>query len=357
MYYEDKPEESPYNKFRTYKIQKGDTLASVAQDLGVEADELRWYHNMYCEIQDLIEADFKSYSQFLILAPEKYIEERKEKEEKNAQKVSLGSDYTLPFVADKINNDFHVNYTTVFGDAVDTIEMKVSVKWLATDRNNYHLFEIEKGSIYVNNSIPDTIMDELAAKTAAVLYPLKIVVDESGKWVDIYNYSEIESRWKDTKEEVLDYFEGEVAENYIEYSEYALENSETLFNSLASDYFLRAFFNGIYVGYTSNYSFQKEVFFPLEKEEESKFAVQQKIDSILDDSNLVKVEQKGDFVDSGGETSFGFDPWKGKFNASYFLDEHSYCIEKIDLECSIEYDEPIKVIIQIESLKKEENQK
>ncbi|MCM0666436.1 LysM peptidoglycan-binding domain-containing protein [Flavobacterium tyrosinilyticum] len=356
MYYEDKPEESPYGKFRTYKIKKGDTLASVARDLGVEADELRWYHNMYCEIQDLIEADFKSYSQFLILAPEKYIEERKEKEEKKAQKVTLASNHILPFVADRINKDYKVQYTTVFGDQVDTIEMEVSVKWLATDKNSFHLFEINKGSIYVNNIIPDTIMDELAAKTAAVLYPLKIVVDESGKWVGIYNYDEIENRWKETKEEVLDYFEGEVAENYIEHTEYALENSEALFDSLASDYFLRAFFNGIYVGYTSNYSFQNEVFFPLEKDEESKFAVQQKIDSILDESNFVKVEQKGDYVDSGGEASFGFDPWKGKINTSYFLDEHSYCIEKINLECNIEYDEPIKVIIQIESLKNEETQ-
>lgn len=356
MYYIDKPEESAYDKFRTYKIKKGDTLESVARDLGMDAQELRRYHNMYCEIPDLIEADFKSYSKFLILAPEKYIEERKEETEKKTQKVSLASNYILPFVADRISKEYQVNYTTVFGDEVDTIEMKVSVKWLATDKNNFHLFEINRGSIYVNNVIPDTIMDELAAKTAAVIYPLKIVVDESGKWIDLYNYDEIEERWKDTKENVLDYFEGEVAENYIEQTEYALESSETLLKSLASDYFLRVFFNGIYVSYTSNYSFQNEVFFPLEKDEESKFKVEQKINSVIDESNFVKVEQKGDYIDSGGEASFGFDPWKGKYNASYFLDEHSYCIEKVNLECDIEYDEAIKVIIQIESLNKEETQ-
>ena len=56
------------------------------------------------------------------------------------------------------------------------------------------------------------------------------------------NYDEIEKRWKDIKEEVLDYFEGEVAENYIEHTEYALESSETLLKSLTSDYFLRTFF-------------------------------------------------------------------------------------------------------------------
>lgn len=355
MYYEDKPEESPYGKFRTYKIKKGDTLASVARDLGVEADELRWYHNMYCEIQDLIEADFKSYSQFLILAPEKYIEDRKEKEEKKGQKVTLASNHILPFVADRINKDYKVQYTTVFGDQVDTLEMETSVKWLATDKNSFHLFEINRDAIKVNNELPDTVMDDLAAKTAKVLYPLKIVVDDTGKWIAVYNFDEIENRWKDTKEEVLDYFEGEVAENYIEHTEYALENSETLFDSLASDYFLRTFFNGIHVGYTANYSFKNEVFFPLEKDEESKFEVEQKINPLLDESNLIKVEQIGHFVDDGTEKSFGFDPWRGNYKASYFLDEDSYCIEKVNLECNIEYDEAIKVIIQIESIKKEEN--
>ncbi|MFC0778035.1 peptidoglycan-binding protein LysM [Flavobacterium sp. HJSW_4] len=355
MYYEDKPEESPYNKFRTYKIQKGDTLISVAQDLGVEADELRWYHNMYCEIPDLIEADFKSYSKFLILAPEKYIEERKEKEEKKAQKVSLASNHILPFVADRINKDYKVQYATVFGDQVDTLEMEASVKWLATDKNSFHLFEINRDAIKVNNEVPDTMMDELAAKTAEVLYPLKIVVDDTGKWIAVYNFDEIENRWKDTKEAILDYYEGEVVENYIEHTDYALESSDSLFKLLASDYFLRTFFNGIHVGYTANFSFKNEVFFPLEKDEESKFEVEQKINPLLDESNLIKVEQIGHFVDDGTEASFGFDPWEGNYKASYFLDEDTYCIEKVNLECNIEYDEAIKVIIQIESIKKEEN--
>ena len=355
MYHIDKPEESTYDKFRTYKIKKGDTLASVARDLGVEADELRWYHNMYCEIQDLIEADFKSYSQFLILAPEKYIEDRKEKEEKKGQKVTLASNHILPFVADRINKDYKVQYTTVFGDQVDTIEMETSVKWLATDKNSFHLFEINRDAIKVNNEVPDTVMDELAAKTAKVLYPLKIVVDGTGKWIAVYNFDEIENRWKDIKEAILDYYEGEVGENYIEHTEYALENSETLFDSLASDYFLRTFFNGIHVGYTANYSFKNEVFFPLEKDEESKFEVEQKINPLLDESNLIKVEQIGHFVDDGTEASFGFDPWKGNYKASYFLDEDTYCVEKVNLECNIEYDEAIKVIIQIESIKEEEN--
>ena len=71
MYYIDESEVSSYDKHRTYKIRKGDTLQSVADALGIDAQELRRYHNIYCELPDLIEADFKSHLKLLILAPEK----------------------------------------------------------------------------------------------------------------------------------------------------------------------------------------------------------------------------------------------------------------------------------------------
>lgn len=69
------------------------------------------------------------------------------------------------------------------------------------------------------------------------MYPLEIVVDEFGEWVAVYNHNEIESRWEKIKNEILDYYEGEVVETYIEHIEYALESADTLFELLASDYF------------------------------------------------------------------------------------------------------------------------
>jgi hypothetical protein len=347
----DKTKESPYQKYRTYKIQKGDTLASVARDLGVKAKELRWYHNMYCELQDLIEEDFKSYSQFLILAPEKYSGQRKEKEEKKAQKVSLASDYKLPFAADRINEDYKVQYTTIVGNEVDTLEMEISVKWLATDKNSFHLFEINRRAIYINNKVPDTIMDKLAAKTAKVLYPLKIVVDDSGKWIDLFNYDEIESRWGKVKSEILDYYEGAVVEKYIEHVECTLESSERLLGSLCADYFVRAFFNGIHVGYTADYEFQKDLSFPLEKETESVFRVEHKMYPNLDNDGNIRIEQKGNYIDSGVGFLYGHAHLKVNYNAAYSLNSDTYTIEKMNLECSIEKVQPIKTTIEIELLK------
>lgn len=355
MYYIEESEMSPYGKHRIYKIRKGDTLDSVAFELGIDARELRRYHNIYCPLPDLIEADFKSHLEFVILAPEKSANEIKDEEEKKPEKVILGKDYRLPFVPERIDKKYRAQYTTEVGHEIDTIEMEVSVKWMASDKNSFHLFEINRKSIYINNEVPDTVMDELAAKTAEVLYPLKIVVDESGKWIDIYNYDEIESRWKGKKEEILDYYEGEVTENYIDHTETAFESAVTLFKSISSDYFLRAFFNGIHINYTADYALKNEVYFPLEKDEESLFKVEQKIDPLLDESFFVKVEQKGEYVDAVTESNFGFVPWKGNYSATYLLDADNYGIEKINLECSIDYDEPIKVTIVIDSLQKQEN--
>lgn len=355
MYYIEESEISSNDKHRTYKVKKGDTLKSVALELGIEDRELRRYHNIYCAIPDLIEADFKSHLEFVILAPEKTADEIEEKVEKKAEKVSLAKDYKLPFVPGGMNKKYKVHYTSEVGTEIDTLEMDVSVKWLATDQNNFHLFEINRKSIYVNNETPDTVMDELAAKTAEVLYPLKIVVDESGKWVDIYNYDEIEGRWRDTKNVILDYYKGEVTENYIDHVEIALESSVTLFKYLRSDYFLRAFFNGIHVSYTADYSFKNEVNFPLEKDEESTFKVEQTISPFLDASYFVQVEQKGSYLDAVGESDFGFEPWTGNYSATYFLDSDSYFVEKINLECNIDYEEQIKVSIAIEPFKKVEN--
>ncbi|MBE8723874.1 LysM peptidoglycan-binding domain-containing protein [Flavobacterium hungaricum] len=358
MYYlENSDEESVYDKHLTYKVRKGDTLQSVADELGIDSQELRRYHNIYCPLPDLIEADFKSYLKFVILASEETKAKVKEEILKKPKKVIFGNDYKIPFLSEKSTKTYKAKYTTVAGSAVDVIEMTIGVKWLATDKNKYHLFEINREKeIYVNGSPPDSVIQELEAKTAEVLYPLKIVVDEFGKWVDIYNYDEIESRWPKIKREVLDYYEGEVAETYMEQTEYALENSDTLLESLRSDYFLRTFFNGIHVGYTGVYSFETEVSFPLEKDEESVFKVKQKIDAVLDDNDLIRIEQKGDYVDTGYDVIYGYAPWKGNFSSVYFLNPDSYNIEKLNAQCNIEYDEPIKATIEIELVKKEENQ-
>ncbi|MBZ4043835.1 peptidoglycan-binding protein LysM [Flavobacterium hibisci] len=349
MYYIEESEKPAYTKHRFYEIKKGDTLESVAVDLGFDAQELRRYHNMYCDISDLIEADFSRHLEFLILAPTRNEDEEVNKKPK---KVNLGKNYRLPFTPEQVDQIYKVKYTYDAGDEIDVTEMKMSVKWIASDKNKYHLFEISRASVvYVNGGIPDTMMDGLAVKTAEVLYPLKIVVDEFGEWIDIYNHAEIESRWGKIKSEILDYYEGEVVEKYIKHTEDTLESSERVLSSLRSDYFLRAFFNGIHIGYTADYEFEKDLSFPLQKETESVFRVQHKMAPNLDDAGYIRIEQKGNYTDSGFGFLYGNAHLKVNYSAVYFLNSDTYTIEKMNVECNIEKVQSIKTTIEIELLK------
>lgn len=357
MYYVDESEERQHNKDRIYKIAKGATLESVAKELGKNAQEIRRYHNMYCEISDLIETDFKSHLEFLILAPKNNDVDTKKEIKKKDKKVNLASNFRLPFLPEQINGSYKVKYTYEVGNEIDVIEMNVFVKWLATDRNKYHLFEINRSpNIYVNGKLTDTLIGGLAGQTAEVLCPLKIVVDEFGKWIALYNYDEIDARWGNIKNNKLDYYYGEFTEAYIDETEYTLKSSDILFDSLRSDYFLRAFFNGIYVGYTADYSFQGEVSFPIKNEVEAIFKVQQKIAPFLDKSDLIKVYQNGNYANLGLGILYSYDTSNVNYDAVYFLHSDTYTIKKINVEYSIKHKKPIKNTIAIELLENQRKQ-
>ncbi len=253
---------------RTYAIQNGDTLQKVAQQLGMTPQELRRFHNIYCEIPDLIEADFPQHLKIVLLSPDKNDTSTNNVTEKKPKKVSFIKGYCLPFLPANIKKNYDVVYVLEDGEEKDTLRFESSVKWLGADPKGFHFFEIDRLSkISINNAEPDTIMEELAVKTAEVLYPLQIIVDDTGKWIDIHNYKEIVDRWETTKSEVLDYYEGEVADIYVEHTENSLTTRKVLMASFRSDLFLRTLFNGIHVDYTAEHTFTNTNTFPLVKDE------------------------------------------------------------------------------------------
>ncbi|EKT3967173.1 peptidoglycan-binding protein LysM [Flavobacterium psychrophilum] len=342
-------------KEKTYTIKTGDTLHKVAQELAMPPMELRRYHNIYCEIPDLIEADFPSHLELLLLPPDKSDIVSNSSTEKKPRKVGFINGSKLPFLPSGSKKSYAVRYVLEEGDEKDTIHFEASVKWIALDPKGFHFFEIDRlTKTYINDTEPDTMMEELAAKTAEILYPLQIVVDLTGKWIDVYNYAQITERWENKKREILDYYEGEVTQIHIEHTEQSLTSKAALIDSLRSDLFLRALFNGVHVDYSSEHTFENNITFPLVKDEEASFLVQQTVTPFLEDGKWIKVEQKGDYIDTDFDIDFELDPWEGNYNATYFLNPNSYCVEKLELESIIHYDSPIKASLNIEELKPKE---
>jgi adenylate kinase family enzyme len=351
----------------TYKIEKGDTLDSVAHKLGKNRDRLRIYHNTHCiPDADVIPDDFPSHLEFLLMEPIKLQANGLPEELPKKSVIFTGIENELPFLPATLNNKYIAVYTIESAETKHTLKEEILVKWIKTSDNGYSFFEINKLSkLYIDDTESDLIADRLAEKTAAIFYPLIVIVNHKGKWVDIDNFESIEERWENTKKEIFEEYQGEVIEESLAIYESQLANKSAIVKALSSDWFLRAFFNGINIQYTKELVFQNEVYFPISKKtSDVKFTVEQKIEPYLDSYNLINISQTGTLTDIRtkedfeGDTDFPYDTLEnenpenaeGTYNSTYFLNPNNYCVESLFLECSISLSTPQKVTVTISNL-------
>lgn len=356
--------EPSYEDYLTYKIKKGDTLLSVAQDLGIEPSFLRSHHNRFCiSVKDLIEADFPYHLEYVILAPEKIELTDDEKEKDRKKVVNNNGSIILSLDSAQINNSYSVVYTIENGDKVHTVKQQFNIKWKAKSENNFYFFEVNRiESTYVNDIITNTMVEEIAQKASYALYPILVVVDETGKWVYINNFSQIEERWQEAKKEIRKYYKGDQVEKYFSIYDRNLEDADTLYFSLSKDWFLNAFFNGIHIQYPSSLSIEREIDFPLmAKSENLNYKVNQKIDDYLDIDNFVIIDIDGKLDDERHKTDFERElnlPVKeyseekvaGNYRTKYFLNPLNHMPEAIFVSCSLELDIPQKYSVTISNL-------
>ncbi|MEO8237033.1 MAG: hypothetical protein ABI576_02920 [Flavobacterium sp.] len=129
--------EPSYKDYLTHKIKKDDTLISVAQELGIDPYVLRTYHNKFCPLKDLIEAEFPYQLEFLILAPEKIELSDDEKEKQRKKVVFNNAPFTISFDYAQINNSYGVMYTIENGEEIHTIKQEINVSWKAKSENGF----------------------------------------------------------------------------------------------------------------------------------------------------------------------------------------------------------------------------
>ncbi|TRX36209.1 hypothetical protein FNW52_09290 [Flavobacterium sp. ZT3R18] len=353
-----------------YTIKEGDTLYKVANELRLDPLEIRHYHNIYAEIDDVIQDDFASHLKVLILQTEKDRLETKTKRDEAQKKVTLSNtNFNLVFRPEELKKEYQVKYTIENGENIDTMRQEMSIKRLLTKENDYFYFEIDTVSkLYLNGTEVDGLAVELAENTAQILYPLQIVVDDNGKWRDIYNFDAIQKRWEVKKQDLLEYYEGDTTDQYIAIVDKTLQSKGKLVNKLSSNWFLRAFFNGIHIDYTEKLEIEKNVFYPISTNIiEAQFLVKQKINERLDEKKRLIIEQKGILDDARSKidfengSEFPFHAMsnensikaKGSYEAKYFLDPNNHNVNELLLECLIEIEPPQKLKIEVSPIKAE----
>lgn len=110
---------------------------------------------------------------------------------------------------------------------------------------NYH-FMINRKKVYINELASDLIIEQLAEKAGACLYPMEIITSAEGPFQEITNYEEIKKRWDIKKIELQNYYEGEIAESIISNLDVVYSNKSKIETAMNDDLFLTFYFMPIY---------------------------------------------------------------------------------------------------------------
>ncbi|RNL69204.1 hypothetical protein ED312_22675 [Sinomicrobium pectinilyticum] len=347
-------------KYRTYKINEGDTLISVARALGITPQEAKRFHNVFSSEDDLIDVDLPSHLRTLYVYPHIY-----EKVGDNPAFVKFNYGYTLRFKPAEKPLNYGVMYTISSGEKEEnTLKYRVRVTFVKQDEKGY-VFEINRLSkTYVNDEEASEIADELAEKVSGAVYPLEVVIDEDGNWMDIANHPDIRKRWKQVKKRIFEEYDGAWVEQYVAESEASLVDKELLKKSLSGDWFLAAYFGQIYVDYTPGFVFENRVSFPVVPFiRPVKYTVKQEVKMLLDEYGLVQISQEGSVSDNRSKADLEnrqnfphdalLDPdsekAEGTYKAKYFLNAGNNLIESLFLECSLQLEKrkEIKVVVSL----------
>lgn len=350
-------------KIERYKLKPKDTLESLATYFGIDISYLRDFHNIYASTEELISINIPKTLDFI------YIESRfEEKVNADKTKIELESGQVLHLKPPKTTTNYGVSYTITENNDENEIKFETSVTFLK-QTGSFYLFEISRNpEQYINTEIANSFLDEMASQCGQTLYPLQIITDASGSWLDINNHDDIIARWGATRKKLEEYYEGDWCKNYLDETESMITSKENVVNALQNDWFLASFFSGIFINYYmegEKYEklANKTIAFPIIPHiSPVTYSGLIQIEKYLDEYNIGQIEFNGTLTDERSKEDFinlanhpyytieeGGTVAIGELKVKYFLDSKNW-IESLYLSCEIELETTKKVQVVISKL-------
>ncbi|WP_130736584.1 LysM peptidoglycan-binding domain-containing protein [Flavobacterium sp. J27] len=348
-------------RFKKYTIKKADTLESISKKLGKSIHEIKNFHNVFSSPDDYIGVDLPKTLKELFIYPEFH-----EEELIRIPKVTFDAAYKIEIKPFQEKLLYGVEYIIKNGVEEHSIKFEICISCKERTVENDFVFTIDRTTnTFINEEEVNTIADELAVKTSSVLYPLEVIVSKDGEWTGIANYEDIYKRWESIKENILKEYGGEWVEKYLSLNESVLESESNVVTSLKKDWFLKSYFNTIYVYYSHKFRFITNADFPiLPNCKPVRYEIEQKINEFIEQNNLIRIEQNGELKEERSKSDLQNElnvPYygvlypnqnmaKGTYRSVYFLNATSKWIESLFLECSIELELEKKIQIVVSLL-------
>ena len=191
---------------RIYKVKKGDTLQLIAEKLQISVNDLRHYHNMRCELWELLEQKLTSKTERIIVPSEEELASLQGHQQAVQKELERPSRYLdKKFYA----KDYDVKEVVITSDKEVKTDYSLSLQ----------MEKAEKGwSMIVNTTYEeaDTKFTELATACMQAMQPLKYHLSINGGITDIENHREIIERFRQKRTDIEGYFEGKLTKSYTD---------------------------------------------------------------------------------------------------------------------------------------------
>ncbi|WP_309609196.1 hypothetical protein [Flavobacterium sp.] len=345
--------QKPQEKFSIYDIKEGDTLASLATFFEKTQQEIKGFHNIFCEHEELIVFDFPADLKQLYVYP--YLHYK-------AIGVAEHLDESTYLQHKKQDGTRHYNvqYISTEGEKNTVINFEINIihKGIYTEGHLYLINKITPTTINGENDANDT--EEIKEKIGNVAYPLQVLVKENGMWQEVIFDKAIKKRFEITKQEILEYYKGQTTYNMLAHAEERLCNEANFKKMFENNWLLDTVFNNVYKYYNYEHPIKETVKFELLNHVSPiAFDVEQHIGDFEFDSKLITINRKGILNDSRsraslelavGETEYDgtvSEKATGKFEQKIILDMKTFNIVSIYLRLSIDLQTPRSVEVKV----------
>ena len=196
----------PTTEFYVHKIQKNDSLNSVAKRLQIHPVDLKYFHNERCKISERIIFDHLEGLEKIFVPIDYKNSLLRQKEKSNERPTQFfepnfyQKEYQVTeILIDKQEQKQLVSYTIL----VDFEKTKEEQTFLKMDRKDFRL----------NGKVPDTKLFELANRTQQTISPLQFLLNENGYPVKILAPENLIQNFKEKRTDIEEYFIGDLTKN------------------------------------------------------------------------------------------------------------------------------------------------
>lgn len=233
-------------------------------------------------------------------------------------------------------------------DSKIEIRYKLLIRFIRQQTETSALLLIDRLSdVYINDLQPSRSFDQLAYETGKVFYPLVIEMDTENNWLDIRNYKQIITKWKEISGQVRLCFSGEEVDRYLEMMDEIIADKEKIKRILENDLPMHFCLKTIYHPYKRWFETENVINFPVGDYSLVPFQVKHVLHKNIGESGIDEVIQTGYEIRQNDRIfeQMGIEEVDNTYKAKFILDSKTQWIKEAEAEWDFKF--PIQKKIKI----------